>query len=115
MALFNRALFSTYLRPSGLMASMTLDVLDAPPAVSHLKLCPALIVCLEEREARTKAGGFDMIVILDDVRDPQLGAELCQLRDPQLGAEFVNKKPDVCTKSCQQFRRPSCDTERSAV
>ena len=69
MALFNRALFSTYLRPSGLMAIVTLDVPDAPPAVSHLKLCPALIVSLEERKARTKTGGFDMTVILDDVRD----------------------------------------------
>ena len=44
MALFNRALFSTYLRPGGLMAIMTLDVLDAPPAVSYLKFCQALIV-----------------------------------------------------------------------
>ena len=52
MALFNRALFSTYLRPSGLMAIMALDVLDAPPAVSHLKLCPALIVSPEEQEGQ---------------------------------------------------------------
>ena len=104
IALFNPSLFSTYLRPSGLMAIVTLDVLDAPPAVSHLKLCPALIVSPEEREARTKTGGFDMTVILDDVRDPELGAEWCQLWDFQLARDGVAADADVGEVPLWSFR-----------
>ena len=36
-----------------------------------------------------------MAVILDDVRDPQLGAELCQLRDLQLARICVAADADV--------------------
>ena len=68
-ALFQRALFSTYLRPSALLGLKTQDVLSPPPAVAHLGLHANLIVSQEEREVATKTGGFDMTVALDNVRD----------------------------------------------
>ena len=114
MALFNRALFSTYLRPSGLMAIMTLDVIDAPPEVSHLKLCPALIVSPGEREARTTTRGFDMTLILD-MWDPQLGAELCQLRNLQLARVGVAADADVGEVTLWSFQAQEFSNPRRAV
>ena len=94
MSLFNRALFSTYLRPSALLGIMTLDVLDPPPVVAQMSLHPAIIVSPEEREARTKTGHFDLTVVLDDVRDLKLGVELCALRDARLRSRGLTTGSD---------------------
>ena len=45
-----------------------------------------------------------MTVILDDVRDPQLGAELCQLRDLQLARVGVAADADVGEVPLWSFR-----------
>ena len=45
-----------------------------------------------------------MTVILDDVRDPQLGARLCQLRDQQLARAGVVPDADVGEVALWSFR-----------
>ena len=45
-----------------------------------------------------------MLAILDDVRDPQLGAELCQLRGQQLARAGVVPDADVGEVALWSFR-----------
>ena len=59
---------------------MTLDLLEAPPAISEMAPFPAIIVVPEDRDERTKTGTFDQTVLLDDKRDGGLGRELVELR-----------------------------------
>ena len=116
MALFQRTMFSTYLRPSALMGMMTLDVLSPPPAVADLGLHANLIVSPEEREVATKTGGFDMTVALDDTRDVTLGDELCQQRDERLAAAGVQADMDLGEVALFAFRaRDFTEAWRSAV
>ena len=103
-ALFNRGLFSTYLRPSALLGIRTFDVPDVPHVVSHLPLAPALIVSPEEREARTKQGCFDLTVVLDDVRDPQLGRDLLEQKRERLLRAGVKEEDDTGEISLWSFR-----------
>ena len=53
-ALFERTLFSTYLRPSAALRLATLDVLSPPPAVADMGLHAVLVVSPEEREILQK-------------------------------------------------------------
>ena len=94
MALFNRALFSTYLRPSALLNVMCLDLLDAPSAVSDLAPYPAIIVAPEEREERTKTGTYDQTVILDDARDTMLGPDLLRHREARRRWAVISEEED---------------------
>ena len=97
-------LFSTYLRPSALLGIRTFDVLDVPHIVSHQLWAPALIVSPEEREARTKQGCFDLTVVLDDVRDPQLGRDLLEQKKERLLRAGVKEEDDTGEISLWSFR-----------
>ena len=78
-SLYNRALFSSYLRPSALLLVMTLDLLEAPPAISEMAPFSAIIVAPDDHDERTKTGTFNQTVLLDDKRDSGLGRELVDL------------------------------------
>ncbi len=76
-AVFQKALFATYLRPSALFALYTDDVvcpLEGPGHRHHV-----LVVSPIEREKATKAGQFDETVLLDGTVCPALGPLLEEL------------------------------------
>ena len=56
-----------------------------------------------------------MTVILDDARDPQLGAELCQLRDVQLARVGVAADADVGEVPLWSFRAQEFSNAWKAV
>ena len=93
-SLYSRALFSSYLRPSALLLVMTLDLLEAPPAISEMAPFPAIIVAPEDRDERTKTGTFDQTVLLDDKRDSGLGRELVELRDERRATACLTADAD---------------------
>ena len=94
MSLFNRTLFSTYMRPSALLLVACLDLLDAPAAVSGMAPYPALLVAPEERGESTKTGTFDQTVLLDDSRDSMLGPDLLRHRDARRAAAGISAEGD---------------------
>ena len=94
-ALFQRTLFSTYLRPSAVLRLATLDVLSPPPSVAGMWLHAVLVVSPEEREIATKTGSFHMSVTLDNARDLELGNDLCRLGDHRLAQAGVAADDDT--------------------
>ena len=84
MALFNAALLSTYIRPSGLMNLALGDLVDPPPVEAQLGRHHVLLLAPQERGERAKTNTFDETVILDDVRHPELGQQLKQLKEFRL-------------------------------
>ena len=76
-ALLNTLCFSTYLRPSSALGLRTCDLIPPPPGGGTAAVMRwTLLVSPTEREEATKTGDFDMAVVLDDTREPELGRML---------------------------------------
>ena len=76
-ALLNATCFSTYLRPSSALGLRTCDLIPPPPGGGSASVMRwTLLVAPTEREEATKTGDYDMAVVLDDTREPELGRML---------------------------------------
>ena len=76
-ALLNVVCFSTYLRPSSALGLRTADLIPPPPGGGSAAVNRwTLLVAPTEREESTKTGDYDMAVVLDDTREPELGQML---------------------------------------
>ena len=85
MALFQVALFDTYLRPSALLGLYCDDVVSPLAGRGGFHV---LVIAPVEREKSTKTGSYDETVLLNGDLCPQLGVLLQEHADRRMAAEY---------------------------
>ncbi|CAK9080024.1 unnamed protein product [Durusdinium trenchii] len=88
MALYNEVTYSTYARPGEMLRVMAVDVAPKNSQFNH----HVIVLSPFERGVSSKTGIFDEVLVMDDVRMPQLGDLLVEWARRRMNKEGEEAK-----------------------